>query len=953
MRAPRLATMIVAACASTPLFAAETATVVGRVADVSGAVVPGAVVTARNLGTGLSRSAVTDERGAYRIPVLPPGAYAFDVALAGFHAARRDGVRLNLGAEVTLDFTLKPASVAEELTVTAEAPLIETTNSAVYTLVTREQIDVLPLIGRDYLSLAKLAPGVQVTAGGNDIGGGRSKSNTYLVDGMDNGGEFTGTRLQATNLDAVEEFQVMVNSFKAEYGRAAGGVISVLTRSGRNEFRGGAFFLYRDQSMVARDPFVRDGDPNDPFERMQYGGFFGGPIRKDRTHFFASLEYEDREFVSTRTLPLPRPGAVVSPVTAQFLQDNGIVIPFEGGSRRFVRPESARYPRASVRFDHAANPRHHVTLNLHWERESLPSGVGGTFFDTQGFDDVDEHASAQLNHKWIASPTRLNELYLKIGRQRFQGTADHPDLVNISIDEAGGMFLGSSLDRPQRRTDEYVQLVDNYTIHRPRAWHGSHVLKFGLDGKLFRSRDNVFDQNFRGTFSFTTVASFLAGEPRRYSSRVGDTAVDAPLATVGLYAQDDWTVGPRLTLNLGLRWDYERGTVEALKDIPPGSPLCAYTDRCGRAGTANSDDYDNVSPRIGFVWDPRGNGKAAVHGGAGLYYDQVLLNIQGNGRFAPPRVNTVEIVDPGFPDPFRGGTRSAIPSNAVIVDESLVTPYSLHTTLGVKSQLGTNLAGDATFTWTRGRGQVLFLNVNTIDPVTRRRPDPAFTNVNVFRNDGTSEYRALTLELRRRMAGRYQWGVAYTLSRLENNGDTFFIASAYQFPRQPERSVGPGDEDRRHVVVGHAVARLPWDFDLGAILDLRSELPLTIFAGGVDIDGDGVVGDYPEGYDRNQVRELSLEEANRLRRAFNRPPIAEFQDNPRYFNVNATLQKRVRLGGERALRLTAEVFNVFNRPNYARPVTSVTAAAFGQRTALDVSREARMRNLQLTVQIDF
>ena len=149
------------------------------------------------------------------------------------------------------------------------------------------------------------------------------------------------------------------------------------------------------------------------------------------------------------------------------------------------------------------------------------------------------------------------------------------------------------------------------------------------------------------------------------------------------------------------------------------------------------------------------------------------------------------------------------------------------------------------------------------------------------------------------------------------------------------------------------MAKLPWNLDLGAIVDLRSERPLDIFAGGVDIDGDGITGDYPDGYDRNQVRELSLVEANRLRAEFNRPHVAEFQDNPKFFNVNATLQKRVKLGGERAFRLTLEVFNVFNRANYARPVTSITSALFGQRLALDVARDARMRSLQMTAQIDF
>jgi hypothetical protein len=727
-------------------------------------------------------------------------------------------------------------------------------------------------------------------------------------------------------------------------------VISVLTRSGRNAFNGGAFILYRDQGMIARDPFLEAGEAKDPFERVQYGGFLGGPIRKDRTHFFASLDYEDRETNAVRTLPLPSPGAVVSEATAEFLRQNGIVIPFEGGTRRFVRPEYVTYPRLSARVDHAASRRHHLTASLHWERERLPSGRSGTMYDTLGTVAVDEHVSVQLNHKWIRSGTHLNELYVKIGREDFSYRPYHPDLVDIFIDEAGGLYLGADPDAPQARTDDYFQFVDNYTIHKPGAWKGSHVLKVGFDGKVFRS-DGFFDSNFRGTFSFATVADFLAGSPRRFTRGEGDSSLERPVTTLGLYAQDDWTIGPRLTLNVGLRWDYEHGTVEALRDIPPGSAVCAYTDRCGQAGTANSDDYDNVAPRFGFVWDPRGDGQTAVHGGAGLYYDQIILNIQGNARFTAPKVTGIQIEHPTFPDPFLGGTPTAIRPNILVVDEDLVTPKTLRTSIGVKRQLTANVAVDLTLSWNRGYDQVMTVNVNTIDPVTRRRPNTDFMNVGIYRNEGRFTYRALTMELRRRMAGRFQGGVAYTLSKVENVAENFL--GGYQFPRQPERNWGPGGEDRRHVVVAHGIAKLPWDFDLGAVLDFRSELPLGVFAGGRDIDGDGNVGDYPDGYDRNQARELTLEEANRLRAEFNRPPVAEFQDNPKFFNVDVTVQKRIRLGGERAVRLTLEVFNVFNRPNYAPPVGNIVSALFGRRTAIDVPRDARMRSLQVTGQIDF
>jgi hypothetical protein len=946
MRSSFLGAVAVAvALAAAPAPAADTALVFGQVTDPSGAHLPGATVTARNLDTGISRALQTASDGTYRLPALPPGRYDVSVELAGFAAARRSGLTLRLGAEVMVDFQLQVAGLSEEVTIVGDAPLVETTSSTVQTTVGREQIDVLPLIGRDYLSLLSLAPGVA----GESILGSRERSNSFLIDGVDNSEDISGLRRQQYNLDAIQEFQVVLSSFKAEFGRASGGVVNVLTRSGTNELHGSAFFLYRDQGMIARNPFVAPDAPKDPFRRRQWGGTLGGPLVRDKTHFFATFDYEDRDTNTTSTEVYPRPGQAVSPATQAFLRQHQVpAFPdtSRGTSVRLVRPEYVNVPKLTTRLDHALSNRHVLTLRFNYERNHEPSGRGGTVFDADGNTATFRTLYGSLSHKWVRSSTQLNELYLQVGQSQGDWTAAFPTLPNISIDE--GLGIGGSTSYPQARTDYVYQLIDNYTIHLPNAWRGSHVLKLGGDAKIFES-ESFFDSNFRGTFFFTTVESFLAGRPRRFTQNQGDSRLDRPNGIYGLYVQDDWRVSRRLTLNLGLRYDYEGGKTEALKDVN-GSAACGVLITCGRPGPGISGDKNNVSPRLGFNWDPWGTGRTVVHGGTGAYYDQVILNVQGNARFTPPKVVGIQIENPTFPDPFQGGTPAALRPNISVIDEGLTTPRNWNTSLGVRREITRNLAADVSLAYNRGDGHVVIVNTNTIDPATRARPNPDFTNISLYTNEGRIRYRALLLELQKRLSGGYSFSVAYTLSKGENNSETIF--SGIQDPRDLGRSYGPGDADRRHRLVASSLLRLPWGLDLGQIFEFRSEAPLNVVATGRDLNGDGVTGDWPEGYSRNSARQLTTAEANRLRALFGLSPIEGFEDNPTFWKWDATVQKRVRLGGSRALKLSVEVFNVLNHPNLALPVQNVVSANFGRRTAVN-GDEARPRSIQVTAQVDF
>jgi len=954
------AAVVAAVLVSSTVFAAETATVFGKVTDPSGAALPGATVTAHNVDTGVARTVTTGADGTYRVPALAPGRYEFITELAGFATTKRTGVNLSLGAEAQLDVPLALKTVTDEITVTADAPVVETSNASVQTVVNREQIDLLPLIGRDFQDLARLSAGAVVTSGqGTAFTGSRGRSNQFLIDGVDNSEDISGFRRQEYNLEAVQEFQVLVNNYKAEYGRASGGVVNVLTRSGTNQYHGSAFFLFRNQDMIARDPFLKAGDPKDPFKRKQWGANLGGPILKDRTHFYLSFEYQDRLTNSTTTRPFPPPGATISPAVQQVLSQNEVP-PFpdtsQGTQVRLVRPEFVRYPKFSARVDHQLSNAQSLTFRFNYEYDKEPSGKGGTIFDANGATSNFRTIYGSLAHKWVRSSTQLNEAYLQIGQSKGDFFVSSPGLVDVFVDEfsSGTAYLGGPTNFPQGRTDHVYQFIDNYTIHKP-DWGGSHVFKIGGDAKIFRSA-SFFDSNFRGSYFFTTVANFLAGRPRRFTQNSGDSTLDRPNNIFGFYAQDDWRVHPRLTLNLGLRYDYENGKTEALKDVTPGAAACDLTHACGEAGPGISGDKNNFAPRLGFIWDVKGDHKTAVHGGLGLYYDQIILNIQGNARFTPPKVNSVQIENPPFPDPLAGGSRTTIRPSISVIDPGLVTPKNLNTSLGVRREVTPNVGVDATLVWNRGYDHVVIVNTNSIDPTTGARPNPNFTNVSFYTNQGDIKYRGFLLEVKRRMANRYSWGVSYTLAKAENTSETIF--TGIQVPRDIHRSFGPSDEDRRHVIEANFVARLPWNFDVAGVFEYRSPRPMDIFAGGRDLNGDGITGDWVDGYSRNQRNgheqfDMPLDEANRLRGLFGLSPIASFARDPRFVNVDLNIQKRIKLGGSRALRLTGEVFNVANHPNFAQPSQSITSSLFGQATAIDVNRGARPRSIQFTAQFDF
>ena len=348
--------------------------------------------------------------------------------------------------------------------------------------------------------------------------------------------------------------------------------------------------------------------------------------------------------------------------------------------------------------------------------------------------------------------------------------------------------------------------------------------------------------------------------------------------------------------------------------------------------------------------------------------DRVILNIIGNARFTPPKVIGIQIDNPTFPDPFAGGTVSIPAVSVSIIDPELVTPRNWNSQIGYRRELAANVGLDVAFVYNRGDDHVGIINANAGRPGSASstganpvRPDPTFINKSFYTNYGEIRYKGLLVDLSKRFSKGLQGGVAYTLSKTENN--SFNFVSGLQVPTQPELSWGPDNEDRRHRLEAHAEINLPFGFQIGTIVDFRTEAPLDVFANGRDLNGDGITGDWVNestclprtgvvacpgfNYSRNSVRELSTEDANRLRARLGQSAVTEFANNPKFFNLDATLQKRFPIG-RHGLRLTVEAFNALNVPQRTAPNAQILNGLFGSYTAV-----TQPRAVQFTMQYDF
>jgi outer membrane receptor protein involved in Fe transport len=941
--------MLLAAASS---LYAQNAQVTGQVKDSSGGVIPGATVSAKNQANGLTRTDVTDTAGNFRLVALPPGTYTVATELQGFSTETRPDIVLTIDQTATINFTLKPASVSETVTVTGESPVVDVTRSDVSTAMSTQQIQDLPVAARRWIDMAMLTPGTSQDAirgqfyrGNVSIGAGVTNfySTGNVVDGVNNTWAEQGEPRQNFPMDAIEEFKVSTSAYKAEYGLATGGVLNVVTKSGTNDLRFSGFLFYRNASMTEKQYFQ---SVNPPYSRYQDGGSVGGPIVKNKIHYFFTFERTDENVYNTVSAP-------AWPQYAGTFQSKQYRWTYLGRVDDQIAPGQSLFFRFAKEYEY---------------RPELT--VGGTVTPSNSFDFSVPRTSAVAGHTWIINQRALNDFRFQYAFSKYEvappnshGSWDAgyfgPDRTNycqtqynypsISIGGCGNSQMG-----PEHR----YEVKDDFAYQLP-DFKGRHQLKVGVDFSYLPFEEDSINAPL-GTWTFPLDKPYDPNNPATWPTQYTQSLpnyANLPTKYYGLYAQDDWEVGAGLTINVGLRYDRQLGSfnedVNGLMQLigqKLGPQFAQFPVPVPFINTSTRGDAKNFGPRIGFAWDPSRNGQMNVHAAFGLYYDNMRTLVNA-GELTWPQTQQIIISKPAFPDPLQGKSRTAFlstaPPNITFMDNTAQNPDSRSFNVGITRSVLRDLGITADFTAVNRYHDRSNVDINLPDPVTRIKPYPQFGRVTELASVMNTTYRALLVKLDKRMSNRWSGLVSYTLSSARDQPIGNDLGGSYGFQSEDGYSLA----DRRNKLVVSGTLQLPWDMQVSAILDVRSSVPFNT-ATSRDINNDGYTIDVPVGVAfRSGCRDLNLAAINSYRATFSLPAVGSVAC-PGYQDTDIRLSKNFMFQGHR-LELIAQLFNITDHANFGPPVSNPLSATFGQVNQIASYINAPSRQGELAVRFLF
>ena len=836
----------------------------GTVVDTGGGILPGVTITALQVDTGETRTAATSDIGVYRLPALALGPYVITAELQGFAAVKRDGITLGLGQTLTVNFTMDVSGVQETITVTGEAPLINVTTAEVAGLLQPVQIENLPILGRNWMDLGMLMPGVTSTAThtrGVATGRGNAWAQAVIIDGVDSRDECCVRYMGQHSQETIAEFRIIANNFSAEYGRSSGYVLSAVTKSGTNVLHGTGFYLFRDEQMDKVDFFT---NRKEPIKYYQVGGSIGGPIKQDRIFFFGGLERAYDERTGFSQTGFPELDNVKVPVTA-----------WQNYALAKVDMQARGSQRLSAKYYYWHQDDFNGSL---FAGAGTSGGVSGKITPWAASDGLMNNHGVAINHTWPGGKW-LNEVTFgftynnwywksKSGVPVRDGGFTNPE-IDIPWIEAPSFNMGTQTATPQDPAFERkVELKNHFSYIK-----GRHDLKIGGNMVLGRFDLGWFRQT-RGQLNFVQdpVDPFDFNrypEPTRFQMSLGRPTALCPdnvgdrvqqefdrLGSCGWYApmpfrifggfiQDNWTVTRDLTLNLGVRYEVEDGNfaLDYLDRVKPQlDPQIPHPTR---------NDRNNIGPRTGFSYRFRGSDKTVIRGGSGLYYNTTILNVPLN-KLVNDGWNTI-LADQPFPTRqpcFEGHTlEEAITHNPKLLlpgcgalsfdqlyggaakaiwqmDPDYETERAIQSSIGVAHEVFGDMAIEADFVYIRGDDGNFATDTNLFfdpetggpkDPRVFGRPDPRFTSITTMGSHGKSRYRALMLRVNKRLRQNYQFQANYTLAK---STDTVGGGSSPQ-PDNPfnREEWGPSENTTTHrLTVNGTIDRLPLGLQVSGIL---------------------------------------------------------------------------------------------------------------------------------------
>jgi outer membrane receptor protein involved in Fe transport len=976
---------------------ATTGNIVGRVTDANGAVVPNVTVTATNDATGLEKTTTSDSEGNYRFILLPPGTYTVKVAATGF-AVRSLRTTVTVGGESPVDISLAVGAQVESITIVEEGEVVETTRTSVATTINQRSIENLPINGRNFQDFATLSPGVIRDPRGGDlsVGGQRGTFNSLQVDGVDNNNTFFGQALGRGGVrppyqfseESVQEFQVNQNGFSAEFGRAGGAVINVVTKSGTNTIHGGAFEYFRDEALNSNDPVTkanqsRAGRPNKrPALRInQFGGFLSGPISKNKAFFF--FTYDGQRANVPQVLDVPNLATASAAARAILLPKLNT---YQVGRKQDV---------FLFKSDIEVNDKNRLVLRYNHQ------GFTGVNNENNGTLSVEEHSGNSLVKSDTFSatltstltPVLFNEFRFQLARDREPGQANSAQPEAVITTGGGSLNIGRNNFSPRETTIKRVQFIDNISYAQGRSsW------KFGADFNFDRVF-NFFPGVFSGSYTFPSYTALGTNTPSAYAQNfagAGTTgATTKPnLSEYSFYVQDDFRATKRLTINAGVRYDYEG---LACPPVQNPDPLLLTN----HINTANCPkDKNNFGPRFGFSYAP--DEKTVVRGGFGVFFARTPAIVTGtahsqNGiNVTGINLNAAQIVSAGlvYPAILTGppaGT-SANP-NLFLFASDYEQPYIEQGRIGVEREVARNMSLSVTYLYyhglhlTRTRDINLFAPVPTIisTPGVGGRPFTflrfasttvrpisrttglSYNRINIFESASKSLYHGLAVQLTQRLTDGVQFIAAYTYSKAKDDrpDQTAVVVGAddakiVENQVNPSTDYGRSDTDLRHRFVFspvYQIGTIKWsdnatakalfsDYTFSTIMQFQQGSPYSALVGN-DPNNDGNrSNDRLPGTVRNQFT------------------------SPSVYQVDLRVTRALRFGEKVRVKLIGEAFNIFNRSNVVlvnniaynltggvlvqpSPVTAFGTPRSFSSPASGTTTFASPRQLQLAIKVNF
>jgi hypothetical protein len=952
----------------------------GRVVDGQGGVLPGVSVVLTNQATGTFRETISGADGSFIASGMVPGTYRVSAALTGFKTFERRDVLLEVGRTTTVEVALEVGGLEETVRVSAESPIVDLTSIEIGGNITSDTLVKLPSVNGNFIGFVGLLPGivpsVSTESFGSDsisVNGQDPRNNNYMLDGGNNNDDVIGQRAgtQArTPIEAIQEFQVITGQYDAQYGRTSGAVVNAVTKSGTNEFRGVGFAFLQRSGLTENHFFAKQNNlPKPETKYDRWGGTVGGPIVLNKIHFFGSVE----------RFSIDRPNAINIPSRPEL---NG------------TEQTRDRVWNTIIRGDHQINNT--TTYSVRWLREASPQKnqiIGAvTPAAAREESDVDQTVSANLNT--VLSGTRVNTFRVTWTRENVTFAnncfnTNGRDMTKCPVTLAFQDYTDQQDNTAQARINDGIQLENTLAWFVPNR-RGDHDIKFGVQYSYSQAY-NTNQGNLNGTFQFqrsnTLFNPAIASTyPDRLSIRVGGPIEFYQKAHyAAFFAQDKWRMGNNVTLNLGFRYDYEI--------IPLNTPDDMFV------GDDHPADGNNFAPRLGFTYDL--GGTAVIRAGAGRFFDKTHFEVIG-GLFTGTPFTSSFVVNFPTAAADNGPRNGQLPTDPFLVNGPTLNrtllsqlypggqllrntgatwdnpdrrvPYTDELTIGYERQLRADVSASVDYIHSRGRDLLMQFNHNPqlrSNPVVAqstlaRRPTgeltaavaglaqkygtfaPFTTNVIQYVNAGELDYNALMFQLKKRFSNNYSAQVSYTLAKSRGN------TSGNGAPLSPFQVLGdmnlaanegPTDFDNRHnfTVSGTALIPRTGGLNVSWVARSLSGRPFTLINGNVDPDLNGIqaeplaAGTY-SGNGNNAFTTENVAERNGAR-------------GPGFFSLDLRVGYALRVGGHRRIELSADIFNVTNRTNFANPTGNQASAQFLLLTAYSTSYTPR--KAQVGVRVEF